>query len=212
MDVEHGRRRTDGSRDLSVGVGRASISEQQLLVLRLVAGGHSNKAIAERISKSENDVKGIVSRLLTTLHAANRAELAQVAVRLDVIGESELSEHEIHELLRQSPILTALTRGPEHRIVFVNDALRMLVGERDYIGSTVASLFPGRPVLLARLDETYRTGQIWRFRSWNFAPPGHETPRQVAFIQKPVRDEEGTITGTSFFGIDLTDAVENTGA
>ena len=203
------QRRTDRT-ELTVGVGRASISQLQLQLLRLIAGGHGNKDIAQRIGRSENDVKVMVSRLLATLHVANRAELAQVAVRLDVIGESELSEHEIHQLLRQSPVLTAITRGPEHRFVFVNDAFRRAVGDLDYIGQSAASLFPHRPDLAARLDETYRTGRVWTFKGTNLvpAPAGQDARRaEISFVEQPVRDDEGSITGIAFFGLDLTDAV-----
>lgn len=207
------RRRTDVI-DQTVGVGRASISDLQLIVLTLVAGGHGNKAIADRIGKSENDVKVIISRLLTSLHASNRAELAQVAVRLDVLGASELAEHEIHALLRRSPVLVALVRGRDHRFVFVNDAFRRRVGDFDYIGHTAAELFPSRPEFVARLDHVYSTGETKKL-CWPVRIPalaGETTvTAEISFIEAPVRDNEGTITGVAFHGLDLEDALPQEG-
>lgn len=202
------RRRTDVV-DQTIGVGRASISDLQLIVLTLVAEGHGNKAIADRIGKSENDVKAIISRLLTSLHAANRAGLAQIAVRLDVVGASELAEHEIHALLRRAPVLIALLRGPDHRYVFVNDAYRRRVGDFDYIGHSVAELFPSRPDIVARLDQVYASGETKRVQGPARIPAleGETTVKaDISFIEAPVRDNEGTITGVAFYGLDLDGA------
>lgn len=193
---------------LSFGVCRASITPRQLEVLQLVAAGHGNKAIAERIGKSENDVKAIVSRLLTSLHAANRAELAQIAVRLDVIGESDLGEHEIHELLRESPVMTALVRGPDHRFVFVNHAYRRRAGDLDYLGKPVSELFPLSPAIVEQLDHVYATGEAQYSRAPVViaAAPGRAARTVgIASVMTPVRDETGKVTGVAFFGLDLTD-------
>jgi two-component system, NarL family, nitrate/nitrite response regulator NarL len=49
-------------------------------ILRQVVAGHTNKAIAERSSISENTVKTHVGSLFNKLGASNRVELALFAL------------------------------------------------------------------------------------------------------------------------------------
>lgn len=199
-------RATNG--ELTIGVPRASITPRQVEVLLLVADGQGNKAIAERIGKTENDVKAMISRMLTSLHASNRAELAQIAARLDVIGESDLAAHEIRELIRESPVLTALVRGPEHRFVFVNDAYRRRAGDRDCLGKPVSEVFPSSPAIVEQLDRVYATGEAQRFKGPAVVPDAQgqgSRTLSIAAVVAPVRDETGKVTGVAFFALDLTD-------
>lgn len=200
------RRATPGP--LSISVGRVSVTPRQLEILGLVAGGLGNKAIAERIGRNENDVKAIISRLLTNLHAANRAELAQIASHLDVIGESDLVAHEIHELLRNSPVLTALVRGPDHRFVFVNDAYKRRAGDFEYLGKTVLQVFPSSAPIVEQLDRVYATGEAQRSNARVELPATADQSAvtlELTWIMTPVRDDAGEITGVAFFGLDVSD-------
>lgn len=197
------RRATPG--ELSIAVGRVSVTPRQLEILGLVAGGLGNKAIAERIGKNENDVKAIISRLLTKLHAANRAELAQIASLLDVIGESDLVAHEIHELLRNSPVLTALVRGPDHRFVFVNDAYKRRAGDFEYLGKTFAQVFPSSALIVDQLDRVYATGDAQRSNARLDLPvtTGPGAGLELSWIMTPICDDADEITGVAFFGLDV---------
>lgn len=56
------------------------VTPRQLEVLNLVAGGHSNKAIAALLGVSENGVKGHIARLLLKFDVPNRAALVRVAL------------------------------------------------------------------------------------------------------------------------------------
>lgn len=191
-----------------IAVGRAEITSRQLDVLNLVAKGLGNKEIAARIGRTESDVKGIVSRLLLKLHAANRAELAQIAARLELLGESELAKHEIDELLQLSPVLTMLTRGPDHRIVFANHAYEDAASEGGLVGRTVAEVFPLTPAFVARWDRTYREGVTIRSRGPVVVRYALAETRtlDVASISRPVRDPEGRITGVSYVALDMEGA------
>jgi DNA-binding CsgD family transcriptional regulator len=208
-NVTQDRRAGDRRAEQTVGVGRASVSELQLTVLELVAAGHGNKAIAERIGRNENDVKGIVSRLLLTLHAANRAELAQIAAHLDVIGENALAPQEIHELLRDSPVLTAFLRGPDHRFVFANEAYVRAAAIGDHLGRTIEEVFPLSPEIVQLCGRVYRTGVTIRSRGpVEVVDLNGRRVLDLSYVLKPVHDDDGKVTGIAFFGLDLTGAVE----
>lgn len=191
--------------DSKVAVGRAEITSRQLDVLRLVASGLGNKEIAARIGKTESDVKGVVSRLLLKLHAANRAELAQIAARLDLLGESDLAKHEIRELLQLSPVLTAMLRGPDHRFVFANAAYERSTQERELVGRTVAEVFPHTPEFVKLCDQVYNDGTTIRSRGpvVIVGDLGVWRELDLAFVLRPVREDTGRITGIFFVGLDL---------
>jgi DNA-binding NarL/FixJ family response regulator len=58
-----------------------ALTEREVELLQLVAGGLSNKAIAQRLGVSENTVKFHMKNILQKLHLANRAQAAAYAVR-----------------------------------------------------------------------------------------------------------------------------------
>jgi two-component system, NarL family, response regulator LiaR len=57
------------------------LSEREAEVLRLIAEGDSNTAIAERLVISENTVKSHVSNILSKLHLTDRTQAAIYAWR-----------------------------------------------------------------------------------------------------------------------------------
>ena len=59
----------------------ADLTERELDVLRLLAEGQSNTAIAEKLVLSEKTVKGHVSNILSKLHMADRTQAAVFAWR-----------------------------------------------------------------------------------------------------------------------------------
>lgn len=60
----------------------ALLSPREKEVLALVAEGHTNKAIADRLYLSPNTIKTHVSSLLTKLQAGTRVQLAVIAAQL----------------------------------------------------------------------------------------------------------------------------------
>ncbi len=61
------------------------LSERELEVLRLIAGGASNAEIAAKLVLSEKTVKGHVSNILSKLHLADRTQAAVFAWREGVV-------------------------------------------------------------------------------------------------------------------------------
>jgi two-component system, NarL family, response regulator LiaR len=57
----------------------AELTERELEVLRMIAEGHANAVIAERLVLSEKTVKGHVSNILSKLHMEDRTQAAVFA-------------------------------------------------------------------------------------------------------------------------------------
>jgi DNA-binding NarL/FixJ family response regulator len=67
-------------------VSRDTFTARQLDVLELMAGGHSNKSIANRLGLSEHTVKIHISAILRILDVNNRTEAAIVCRKLGLFG------------------------------------------------------------------------------------------------------------------------------
>jgi DNA-binding CsgD family transcriptional regulator len=104
------------------------LTDKQALVLELVAEGLENKEIAHRMGLSEQAVKEHVSALLHRLAVGNRAALAEIATELKIAGTMDLRPEWLSYLYHQSPVASAVVRGPEHVFVSANDAYRRTVG------------------------------------------------------------------------------------
>jgi NarL family two-component system response regulator LiaR len=63
----------------------AELSDRELQVLRLIAEGMSNAAIAEQLVLSEKTVKGHVSNILSKLHLTDRTQAAVLAWREGIV-------------------------------------------------------------------------------------------------------------------------------
>ena len=61
------------------------LSEREMEVLRLIAAGSSNAAIAEQLVISEKTVKGHVSNILSKLHLGDRTQAAVYAWREGIV-------------------------------------------------------------------------------------------------------------------------------
>jgi DNA-binding NarL/FixJ family response regulator len=62
------------------------LSEREREVLRLLAGSASNKAIAQRLTLSENTVKAHVSHIFTKLGVQSRTEAVTVALQRGLVS------------------------------------------------------------------------------------------------------------------------------
>lgn len=62
-----------------------ALSPAEIRVLRLIAEGNANKEIAERLSVSEETVKGQVRNILSKLGASDRTHAAMIGLRRGII-------------------------------------------------------------------------------------------------------------------------------
>ena len=66
--------------------GESSLTERELLVLRLVASGASNSEIADKLSISVNTVKSHLKNILEKLHLENRTQAATYAYERGLVS------------------------------------------------------------------------------------------------------------------------------
>jgi DNA-binding NarL/FixJ family response regulator len=62
-----------------------SLTEREIEVLRLIAGGNANKEIAAQLAVSEETIKGRVKQILSKLHANDRTHAAMIGLRRGII-------------------------------------------------------------------------------------------------------------------------------
>ena len=62
-------------------LGDTKLTEREVGILREIASGCSNKIVADRLSISEDTVKGHVRNILTKLHANDRTHAVTIAIR-----------------------------------------------------------------------------------------------------------------------------------
>lgn len=67
------------------------LSSREIELLKLLAHGLSNKAIAQRLSISENTVKYHIKHILQKMHLSNRAEAAAFAVQKGFVNLGDAS-------------------------------------------------------------------------------------------------------------------------
>ena len=65
------------------------LSQREQTVLRLVAGGRSNKEIGLALDRTENTVKTYVREILSKLNVADRTQAALLAVRYGLVSQDE---------------------------------------------------------------------------------------------------------------------------
>jgi DNA-binding NarL/FixJ family response regulator len=65
--------------------GRIGLSERELEILRLLAGGYSNKEIARSLTLAEGTVKNYVSDILAKLDTRDRTRAVLKAITLRLV-------------------------------------------------------------------------------------------------------------------------------
>jgi PAS domain-containing protein len=182
------------------------LTDKQTVVLELVAEGLENKEIAHRIGLSEQAIKEHVSALLHRLAVRNRAALAEIATELKITGTMDLRPEWLSFLYHQSPVASAVVRGPEHVFVSANDAYRRTVGAEEIVGRSLSDVFPTLSArTLALLDEVIATGEPKVIHEM----PGHfrGSGKEEGYADVVFQPLPGAEAGLIISGVDVTDQV-----
>ena len=163
------------------------------------------------VSAVRGDDGGIVAFLNIAAETTQRVIAERLAVQARAAAEH--AELQLREVFAQAPAFLGVLRGPEHRFEFTNDAYRMLVGNRDVEGKTVAEALPEvvDQGFIDILDRVMRDRKPFvgraipvRLQRTSDGPP---EDRYVDFVYQPLTDHEGAVTGIVAHGVDVTDQV-----
>jgi DNA-binding CsgD family transcriptional regulator len=185
------------------------LTARQRQVLDFVVQGLGNKAIAAALGISEQAAKEHVSTLLRRFGATGRAALAEIGTQLQILGSTDVDVSWLPYLFVAAPIGIQVLRGPEHRVVAINDTNRKAV-DREVVGLPFRDAFPHTAArLLPLLDRVYATGEPHREFEFEglWVRGGVMRTSYGDFVLQPIREPDGNVTGVMIFGADVTDRV-----
>jgi DNA-binding CsgD family transcriptional regulator len=188
---------------------RRPLTPRQRQVLDLVVRGLGNKAIAAALGISEQAAKEHVSTLLRRFGATGRAALAEIGTHLQILGSTDVDVSWLPYLFVAAPIGMQVFRGPEHRIVAVNDTARR-ASDGDIVGLTFREAFPlNAERLVPLIDRVYATGEPHREYEFEgvWLRDGESQMSYGDFVLQPVRGADGAVSGVMLFGSDVTERV-----
>jgi two-component sensor histidine kinase len=117
----------------------------------------------------------------------------------------------LRRLFQQAPGFMCVLRGPDHRFELVNDAYLQLIGRRDVVGKPLLEALPelvGQG-FVELLDKVHRTGEPFVGREARFmvqrTPDAPLEETFVDFVNQPILDEDGRVSGIFVQGSDVTD-------
>lgn len=119
----------------------------------------------------------------------------------------------LQELFDRSPGFVAVLSGADHRFEFANGAYRLLIGNRDIIGRTVADVLPeaAGQGFVELLDRVYRSGESFSGRAVPIMlrNQADAEPQEhfLDFVYQPLRDVSGAISGIFVEGYDVSEHV-----
>ena len=140
-----------------------ALTQRQREVLGGVRRGLANKEIAFELGVGTDDVKRIVSRLLSLFDAPNRTALAQAA--LPGTPDSCGFDLDFLNLFDEAPLAIVATLGPDHIPCFANRAALATIPARPEVALVGTSLRTALSEvecheLLDLVEESFRTGDV----------------------------------------------------
>lgn len=171
--------------------------------------GLGNKAIATELAITEQAVKEHVSNLLRRFEVSGRASLAEVGTHLQIMGVTDADTSWLPYLFIAAPIGVQVFRGPDHRIVAINETARK-AADRDVIGLTLREGYPLTADRIgAMLDRVFAAGEPhveYEF-SGTWVRDGQTQAGYSDFVLQPIKGSDGTVTDVVLFGSDVTERV-----
>ena len=143
--------------------GNQALTQRQREVLGGVRRGLANKEIAFELGVGTDDVKRIVSRLLSLFDAPNRTALAQAA--LPGSPDSCGFDLDFLNLFNEAPLAILATIGPDHVPCFANRAALATIPATPEVPLVGTSLRTALSVtecheFLELVEGTFRTGDV----------------------------------------------------
>jgi len=123
------------------------------------------------------------------------------------------SERRLNELLDSSPMIVAITEGPDHIFTYSNPLNDAFCGHRELIGKPLKEAMPEaeRQGILAMLDQVYKTGKPIRIEEFKVDIDRHgDGNREDAWFSQshePLLDENGKTRGVASFSFEITPAI-----
>jgi NarL family two-component system response regulator LiaR len=157
------------------------LTEREMEVLRLVAGGHSNQKIAESLMVDEAMAQAHVSNILRKLHLVSRTQAALYALREGLASLDDATPDYVSRLLavfrepaeaasapgERSPHLTGAESTPPEREL---EALRLIAADYQEIGRELA--------LAGEIQASFLPDELPRIVGWQLTAtlePARET-------------------------------------
>lgn len=126
----------------------------------------------------------------------------------EVLDEQIRSAEEARQraMLDQMPGFAAVLTGPDHIFSYVNDAYRLIGGERDYVGRPVREVFPelADQGFFDILDRVYATGERHVDARVELQLSQNQETSFIELLFEPIRNEAGEVIGIFVGGYDST--------
>lgn len=184
--------------------GPRQLTERQREVLGGVRRGLANKEIAYELGVGTDDVKRIVSRLLTLFDCPNRTALAQAA--LPGTPDSCGFDLDFLNLFDEAPLAILATLGPNHVPCFANRAALATIPARPelpLVGTSLREALSGIECreFLGLVEDSFRTGEVTVAKQVRLQHRrGDET--FVVYLDvrvEPVRERDADVCGLLVF-------------
>lgn len=180
------------------------LSTRQAELVGLVSEGLTTKEIAARLRVTERAITARLTRLYQRFGVGNRAGLIARVLATEWNGDARFRAY------LSAPFMAAVTRGPEHRYVFVNELAATVAGRpaETLVGRSLREAYPQiQPEFEQALDEVYRTGRPWavaaapaRFQSFD----GSFRDTKLNLIFQALRENE-KVVGILHIGTEVPD-------
>lgn len=189
---------------------------------RLVAGTLASFEIEMRFDRPGPETVWISASIALVRDADDQPRMIQVIAhdlserrRAEALARAEAERGRLRAMFSQVPAAVVVTRGPDHRIEFANDAFHQLVGPRDCVDVPVRDALPemAEQGYLDRLDEVFTTGRSFTATealvSLDRNGDGTVDSAYVNLVLQPLRASDGRVDGILMHAQEVSEAVRS---
>ena len=183
------------------------LTPRQRQVLDGLIRGLTNKEIGGELGIGPDAVKRVISRLLLKLNAPSRTALVQPALQTDAARRRGSRAPSALSLLDAVPVPALVTRGPAHRVEYVNPAAKSVLADAEP-GIELARLFPPQPRRTVEriADQSFAEAapRIARGVGLHDFVRIRNSWRRVDVFTNPIHDGVGKLAGLVVFLVDVS--------